>query len=203
MSFREGTVAGVRARFFRVSFTGELSYEINIPWGAASSVCEKLMSAGAAFGITPVGIDAWMLLRTEKGYLHVGSDTDGTTVPDDVGWGQVIRKSGDFIGKRSLTLQDNRRPDRPQFVGLEICAGDTPPVGAHLTAGSRKSGSEGYVTSSVFSPILRRSVALAMVRGGRGRLGERLDVIVNRKRVGQVRIAQLCAYDPEGARLHA
>jgi sarcosine oxidase subunit alpha len=203
MSFRQGSLGGVPARIFRVSFTGEASYEINVPTGEARRVWDKLMSVGEAHGITPVGIDAWMLLRTEKGYFHVGGDTDGTTVPADVGWERVIRKPGDFVGKRSLSLEGNCRSDRLQLVGLEPSAGETLPVGAHLSCRPRKAGSEGYVTSSGFSPALRRGVALAMVRGGRARLGESIDVIVDGSRVAEARISQACAYDPDGARLHA
>ncbi len=203
MSFRDGSVAGVPARIFRVSFTGEASYEINIATDAAVTVWLALMAAGAEVGITPVGIDAWMLLRTEKGYLHIGGETDGTTRPDDIGWGHVLKREGDFVGKRSLTLPDALRPERPQFVGLETVGSSAVlPIGAHLVKTPGAKISEGYVTSSGFSPILGRGVALGMVNAGRSRLGEILEVATGGV-TARVRITTPCAYDPEGGRLHA
>ncbi|MEI9984807.1 MAG: sarcosine oxidase subunit alpha family protein [Aliidongia sp.] len=202
MTFRDGAVAGVPARIFRVSFTGEASYEINVATDAAETVWQALMVAGAAAGITPVGIDAWMLLRTEKGYLHIGGETDGTTRPDDIGWGHVLKREQDFVGRRSLTLPDAVRPDRPQFVGLEVVGSSAVlPVGAHLVKAPGAKISEGYVTSSGFSPVLGRGVALGMVNAGRSRLGEILEVATGGM-TARVRITAPCAYDREGGRLH-
>jgi sarcosine oxidase subunit alpha len=99
MSFRVGEVAGLACRVLRVSFTGEVSYEINAPTSRAPELWDRLTAAGAAHGLEPVGVDAWMLLRTEKGYLHVGADTDGSTAPQDVGWGRVLKRDGDFVGR--------------------------------------------------------------------------------------------------------
>jgi sarcosine oxidase subunit alpha len=200
MTFRDGQVGGMAARIFRVSFTGEASYEINVPAGKALRLWDRLMTAGAAYGIVPIGIDAWMLLRTEKGYLHVGADTDGTTVPDDIGWGHVIRKKCDFVGKRSLSLPNNTRADRPQLVGIEALDGTVPPLGAHLVT-EGVSGSQGYITSSGFSPALGRGVALAMVHGGRARMGETLRLA--ERTAAKMRITKPGAYDTDGGRLHA
>ena len=120
MSVRDGVVAGVPARVFRVSYTGEVSYEVCVPTDRGQHVWQALAEAGQKDGIAPVGIDAWMLLRTEKGYLHVGSDTDGTTTPDDIGWGHIHRRADDFVGRRSLLRPANTRADRFQLVGLEV-----------------------------------------------------------------------------------
>jgi sarcosine oxidase subunit alpha len=202
MTFREGTVAGLKARVFRVSFTGEVSYEINVPAEQGGELWDRLMAAGRPFGIEPVGIDAWMLLRTEKGYLHIGGDTDGTTLPDDIGWSRIMKRSVDFIGRRSLTTPNAVRPDRHQFVGLDVVGSNQAlPIGAHLRGESVTSGSEGYVTSAGFSPTLGRGVALAMIRGGRAREGEIVNVMVNDQPV-KAKIVQPAAYDPKGELLN-
>jgi sarcosine oxidase, subunit alpha len=201
MSWREGHIAGVPVRICRVSFTGEMSFEITLPNAQASRLADHLMRAGQPSGIELVGLDAWLLLRTEKGFLHVGADTDGTTAPDDVGWGHVLKREHDFIGRRSLTRPDNLRTDRFQLVGLEPVAGAELPIGAHLRGAGMRSGSEGYITSSAFSPMLGRWVALAMVRSGRARQGEILRVLGDRPR--QAKIGPLGAYDISGERLRA
>lgn len=201
MAFAEGRVAGMPARVSRVSFTGEASFEVMVDWSRAGELWNRLSAAGAPHGLQPVGVDAWMLLRTEKGYLHVGGDTDGTTNALDVGWEHVLRRTGDFVGRRSLTRPSDLAADRLQFVGLASLDGTALPVGAHLTVpGAAAVSSEGYVTSSGRSPILGRGVALGMVRGGRGRLGEVLEA-----RTGngprRVRVTRPGDYDGEGVRL--
>jgi sarcosine oxidase subunit alpha len=200
MSFREGQVAGIATRVLRVSFTGEVSFEVNVPTSRAPEIWVALREAGAAHGLEPVGVDAWMLLRTEKGYLHVGADTDGSTAPPDVGWGRVLKREGDFVGRRSLTRPDNLRPDRLQFVGLEAEGAEALPIGAHVRGRSAEVPSDGYVTSSGFSPILGRGVALGMVRGGAARHGE-VVILACPDRERRARITAPGAYDPEGERL--
>ncbi len=201
LTFREGHVGGIPARVFRVSFTGEVTYEINVPASRGRELWEKLYAAGAFCGITPVGIDAWMLLRTEKGFLHVGADTDGTTVPDDVGWGHIMKRTQDFVGRRSLTLPDNVKSDRLQFVGLAALEPiKSFPVGAPVCKpGASKS--DGYVTSAGHSPILGQAVTLAMVRGGRARQGDMVDALVEGQRI-KARITPPGIYDPKGERVN-
>ena len=200
MRWREAELGGVPVRIFRVSYTGEATYEINVRPSHAAALWERLMQAGAAHGIAPIGIEAWLLLRLEKGYVHIGGDTDGTSVPDDIGWGHVLRRSDDFIGRRSLLRPENQRTDRHQFVGLEPVDSDELPCGAHLRAGGVNAGSEGYITSSAWSPTLQRWVALGMLRAGRKRHGEIVRVLAGR-RTGRTRIVSPCAYDPMGERL--
>jgi sarcosine oxidase subunit alpha len=200
MTLRGGSVADMPARVCRVSFTGEISYEINVAASRTSELWQRLMEAGAPHGLTAVGIDAWMLLRTEKGYVHVGADTDGTTVPDDIGWGHVLKRDRDFIGRRSLTLPAMSRADRLQFVGLEPLDGAELPVGSHLRGAGPGGGSEGYITSAGFSPALKRWVALAMLRSGRTRQGETVSVVAQGRNV-RARVTVPGAYDREGARL--
>jgi sarcosine oxidase subunit alpha len=200
MGWREGEVAGVAARVQRVSFTGELSYEVAIAPSRAKALWDLLMAAGRDHGIVPVGVDAWMILRTEKGYLHVGSDTDGTTSPLDIGWGHVLKKASDFVGRRSLLLPELQREDRHQFVGLSATDGGVLPVGAHVL--DVTGASDGYVTSSAFSPTLRRGVALGMVRAGRARMGEILT-IRTLSGLQKATVVEPCAFDPQGERLNA
>jgi sarcosine oxidase subunit alpha len=203
MQLREGTVAGLPARVARVSFTGEVSFEISVAGDATPLLWRRLLEAGAPHGLQPVGVEAWMHLRTEKGFIHVGADTDGATTALDVGWGHVLKRQGDFIGRRSLTRDADQQGDRFQFVGLEALDGHNKlPVGAHARKRGEGGSSEGYVTSSVVSTVLGRPVALAMVRGGRARMGEVLDLHVGER----VRPARVCApggYDPKGERLNA
>jgi len=202
MTFRDGAVAGLPARVVRASFTGEVSYEINVPADRTAELWDRLCDAGRAHGLTPVGIDAWMLLRTEKGFLHIGADTDGATSPADVGWGRVLKRRQDFIGRRSLTRPDNLRADRLQLVGLEVVgSNEALPIGAHLRGANVAEGSEGYVTSSGFSEALGRGVALGMVRGGCARMGEELQVVAGGPTGRRVRVAPPGAFDSKGERL--
>ncbi|HZF15292.1 MAG TPA: 2Fe-2S iron-sulfur cluster-binding protein [Steroidobacteraceae bacterium] len=196
---RAGSLDGIDCRIFRVSFSGELSYEINVPAGSATALWRKLLAAGAPHGIAPFGIEALMTMRIEKGYLHVGSDTDGTTVPDDVGFGAAVaKKRGDFIGRRSLSMPENVRQDRLQLVGLRALDAARPLVaGAHLA----EQGSIGYVTSACRSPTLGTSIGLGLLKRGRARMGERLRVFDN----GVESAAEVLSpmhYDPQGTRLH-
>ena len=204
MSFAEGQLGGIPTRIMRVSYTGEASYEINIPTDRTSELWSTLMTSGEEFGIAPVGIEAWMILRTEKGYLHLGSDTDGTTNILDVGWSHVLKKPVDFVGKRSLLRPDDQRSDRLQLVGLEVVEGSTPlPLGAHVVnpRPGETEPSDGYVSSSVFSPTLGRPVALARLRSGFSRKGEIIEVhtAAGRRRAC---VVEPVFYDPEGERLN-
>ncbi len=205
MAYREGRVAGVRARIERVSFSGELSYEIAVPWGYGAALWRALLREGRKFGITPFGIEALMTMRVEKGFLHVGSDTDGTTYPQDVGFGPAIgKKTGDFVGRRSTTRPEGRRDDRRQLVGLEVTDGGGPiAIGAHVLWVKDIEGNRtrGWVTSSVMSPTLKRPVAMGLVAGGVDRMGEAVRVW----HLGKVRPARIVEprfYDPEGAKLN-
>ena len=119
MTFREGVVAGVAARVCRVSFTGELSYEIHVPSWYGPFMWEAILAAGEMFGVTPYGTEAMHVLRAEKGFVIVGQDTDGTATPDDLGMGWIVNPSkGDFLGKRSLVRPDSVRSGRKQLVGI-------------------------------------------------------------------------------------
>lgn len=204
MSYRAGRVGGVPARVQRVSFTGELSYEVSVPWGYGAALWDAMMAAGAAHGITAFGVEALMTMRIEKGFLHVGSDTDGTTLPQDVGFGDVVRKkAGDFVGRRSIMRPDGLRDDRRQLVGLEVTDGKgVLNCGAHVLPADAKEphGTDGWVTSATHSPTLLRPLAMALVRQGQSRIGQAVrvwDCDIWR----EARIVDQRFYDPQGVRL--
>lgn len=206
MQFRQGRVCGVPARVLRASFTGEVTFEVSVPARYAQALFEAVHAAGLGHDITPYGIDALEILRCEKGYLHVGGDTDGSTNPLDVGWGRVIdKKAGDFIGRRSLQRPGDRRGDRLQFVGLEsVERGRVLPVGGHVVGEAPVRipvRSQGYVTSACLSPTLDKAIALGIVSAGMSRIGEQVFVFAK----GDVHAARIVApshYDPRGERLN-
>jgi sarcosine oxidase, subunit alpha len=209
LTFREtelgGPVAGVPARVARVSFSGELAYEVNVAGWYALAVWEAVMSAGADLGITPYGTETMHVLRAEKGYPIVGQDTDGTVTPHDLGLSWMVSKKKDFIGKRSLRRVDAVRPDRKHLVGLlPVDPGELLPEGAQLVAADadlsrRPVAMLGHVTSSYRSAALARTFALALVKGGRDRVGETLLVPLGDRTVA-VTVTAPVLYDPEGAR---
>lgn len=208
MSVREGHVAGVPARVFRVSFTGELSYEINVPASYGMSVWTAMMNAGEKYGITPYGTETMHVLRAEKGYIIVGQETDGTTTPQDLGMDWIVSKKKDFLGRRSFARQDNQRTDRKQLVGL---LPDDPkkvvPEGSQITAGRQERPPRGtrvpmigHVTSSYHSSNMNRSFALALVKGGRDKIGESVYIPLA-DGVVRAEITSPVFVDPEGAKV--
>ena len=181
MTVRDGTVAGMPARIARVSFTGELAYEINVEGWLGRPMWEAVMAAGEPFGVTPYGTEAMHLLRAEKGFVIVGQDTDGTVTPGDLGMSWIVRKDdSDFVGRRSLSRPDTMRPDRKQLVGLlPVDPEAWLPEGAQMVAPTSVGMAPpvpmlGHVTSSYRSPTLGRTFALAMVAGGRELIGTTL-----------------------------
>jgi sarcosine oxidase subunit alpha len=205
MSVREGRIAGVPTRLFRVSFSGELGFEINVPSGHGRAVWEAVHAAGEPFGITPYGTETMHVLRAEKGFIIVGQETDGTVTPDDAGYGGMIGKTKpDFVGKRSLSRPDMLKPDRKQLVGL--LATDAKIVleeGAQIVvdpAAPIPMTMLGHVTSSYWSETLKRGIALALVSGGRARKGSRLFVPMPDRAI-EVEVVDPVFVDKEGARL--
>jgi sarcosine oxidase subunit alpha len=197
MTMREADIAGIPARIFRISFSGELSYEINVPGDYGLALWQRLAEAGA----TPYGTEAMHVLRAEKGYFMIGHETDGSVTPLDLGLGRMIAANKDFLGKRSLSRGELARPDRKQLVGL---IPDDPktllPEGAALVGENREGAAiVGHVTSSYFGPRLDRHFALALVRGGRVRHGETVWAPLPGGTVA-ARLAPPVFYDPEGRR---
>lgn len=203
MAFARGTVAGVPYRIARVSFTGERSYEVSVPAGYGLALWRRLREIGARFDIEPYGVETLSALRAEKGYILIGADTDGTTLPSDLGIA-APKKAVDFVGRRSLSSPDALRADRRQLVGLRAEAPSLVlPVGAHafVEAGGA-TRSIGWVTSSAMSPTLGHSVALAMIERGRemAAAGAKIDIF-DRGRIMHATVTAPCFLDPDGARL--
>jgi sarcosine oxidase subunit alpha len=219
MSMREGVVAGIDARVFRISFTGELSFEINVPSRYGLAAWEAAMEAGRGHGITPYGTEAMHVLRAEKGFIIVGQETDGTVTPLDLGLERMVSGVTDFIGRRSLRRPAMIQPDRKQLVGLlpqqqakvlpegTQLVGDTMPAGGRLTPNAPQSQqasgnhlqSIGHITSSYFSLALGRAFALALVENGRARIG---STIYAASRSGTVPMAvtEPAFYEKQGSR---
>lgn len=207
MSVREGFVCGVPARLMRVSFTGELGYEVNVPADYGRAVWEALWEAGRELGITPYGTETMHVLRAEKGFIIVGQETDGTVTPDDVGLGGMVSKvKPDFVGKRSLARPDLVAGGRKQLVGLEtedpherldegaqIVLDPSAPVPVPML---------GHVTSSYFSPACGRTIALALVADGHARMGETIHV-TTMAGFARATIRDTVFVDAEGVRVHA
>jgi sarcosine oxidase subunit alpha len=202
LSMREGTLCGMLARIYRVSFTGELTYEINVPATQGAVLWEALMQAGGDT-LEPFGLDALMLLRLEKGFLHLGADTDGTSIPDDVGWGKVAaNKKGDYIGKRSLRLPEHLRSDRLQLIGLMGESAKPFVIGSHLRVKDSKNATDGWVTSAGTAVLSGEPIALAMVRSGRARIGETVVLYDDGAPVGRARVVNPPFYDSSGDRMN-
>jgi len=205
MSVAPGRICRVPMQLFRVSFTGELGYEINVPADYGRAVWEAVLEAGADHGITPYGTETMHVLRAEKGYIIVGQDADGTVTPDDVGldW-SIGRNKPDFLGKRSLQRPAMQASERRQLVGLQTLAPhQVLDEGAQIMEQSRvRQRPIGHVTSSYHSATLGRSIALALVQAGRARHGSTLYVPTLHGEL-PVRVTTPVFYDPDGKRLHA
>jgi sarcosine oxidase subunit alpha len=229
MTWRDTTLGGVPVRLARISFSGELAFEVYVsPWYAVA-VWQRLLEAGRGYGITPYGTETMHVLRAEKGYPIIGQDTDGTVTPQDLGLGWAVSKKPDFAGKRSFARAANQDPLRKQLVGLlpvdrltvlpegsqivefradgklpppPVRGGLGPPPQAARPAGSSPQEALpmlGHVTSSYRSAQLGRPFALALVKGGRSRIGDTLHVPVHDVLV-PVEVAGPVLVDSEGAR---
>jgi sarcosine oxidase subunit alpha len=202
LSVRVTRLLGAPARIYRVSFSGELTYEINVPASQGPKLWSALMEEGAKLGIAPYGIDALMHLRMEKGFLHIGSDTDGTTVPDDIGWGKpAAAKPSHYVGKRSLSLPENARADRLQLIGLEGVR-EALPVGAHLRLQGSDAPSDGWITSAGPLSTTRAPVGMAMLKAGRSRMGQVVNVFDQGRLITSAKVVSPLFYDPAGARMN-
>ena len=205
MSMQEGTIADVPGRVFRISFSGELCYEINIPAQYGRHVWEACMQAGEEFNITPYGTESMHVLRAEKGFIIVGQDTDGSVTPIDLGMNWIVSKTKDFIGKRSLSRSDCVRENRKELVGLKTeVSHQVIPEGAQLVADANLTEPPvpmiGHVTSSYFSSSLGYSIALALVKGGHSRMGQKIYAPLAD---GRTLVAEICSpvfYDTQGER---
>ncbi len=208
MTFREGIAGGLQARVFRISFNGELSYEINVPSWHGLEMWKAVIEAGKPHGLTPYGTETMHVARAEKGYIIIGQETDGTVTPQDVGLEWAVSKQKDFIGKRSFSRADTSRRDRKQLVGLlPQDKAFVAPEGSHLVASPARSTydpasgspSIGHITSSYFSPNLESAFALALIANGRALHGQTVYAVKGSD-LKPMKIVDPVFFDKEGKR---
>ena len=186
MDNKYADVAGIPARIARISFSGELAYEINVDAWYGDHIWKAVMDAGKEFGITPYGTETMHVLRAEKGYVILGQDTDLTQTPMDLGMDWIVSKKKDFIGKRSFSRSDTARAGRNQLVGfLPVDGSVVVPEGAYVVVAADANKPApvdqiGYVTSSYMSAELGRSFAMGMLANGQARHGEEVAVRIGK-----------------------
>jgi sarcosine oxidase subunit alpha len=205
MKMKSIKVCGVEARVFRISFTGELSFEINVPARYGKYVWDKVIEAGKKYNITPYGTETMHVLRAEKGFIIVGQDTDGSATPSDLNMDWIVsKKKEDFLGKRSFIRSDTAREDRKHLVGLLINDKKTVlPEGSHIVEEASKKPPmkmSGHITSSYFSPTLGYPIAMAMLKNGKNRHGETVLIPLMDGKIIEATITDSVFYDKEGVR---
>lgn len=170
---------GLEARLFRISFSGELAYELAVPAKFGNAIAGAVMEAGAPYGICAYGTEALGVLRIEKGHV-THAEINGTVTPADLGLGRMVSSKKDFVGRTMLRREGLAAHERQQLVGLKPAGADMRMrAGAHLLRlddAPSTSNDQGYVTSSCYSPNLGHHIALALLRGGSTRYGEHLRV---------------------------
>jgi sarcosine oxidase subunit alpha len=203
MGWKDSGVAGISARVHRISFTGELSFELAVPASRGRALWDALLEAGEEFGVMPYGTEAMHVMRAEKGFIMIGDETDGTVIPQDLGLDWAIsKKKADYIGKRAQEREHMADPNRWKLVGLETLDGEVLPDGAYATApghnanGQRKT--QGRVTSTYHSPTLGRGIAMGLVHRGPDRMGEVLGFPKLDGGIVKARIVDPVFYDKDG-----
>jgi sarcosine oxidase subunit alpha len=203
MGWADGEIGGVKARVYRISFSGELSYEIAVDAGCGAGFWEMLLEAGAEFGVMPYGTEALHIMRAEKGFIMIGDETDGTVIPQDLGlhWA-ISKKKEDFIGKRAQQRDHMIDPERWQLVGLETLDESVLPDGAYAVGGGENANGQremfGRVTSTYHSPTLNRGIAMGLVQRGPERMGEVITFGGEDNAMIEARIVDPVFFDPDG-----
>ncbi|TMV93195.1 sarcosine oxidase subunit alpha family protein [Thioclava sp. BHET1] len=203
MQWAEGTLGGFDARIFRISFSGELSYEIAVPASQGRALWDKLITEGESLCVMPYGTEALHVLRAEKGFIMIGDETDGTVIPQDLGLGWAIsKKKDDYLGKRAQQRSHMTDPSRWKLVGLETLDGRVLPDGALAPAeGFNTNGqrhTQGRVTSTYYSPTIGKGIAMALVLNGPDRMGEVLEFTGTGDTRISARIVDPVFYDKDG-----
>jgi methylglutamate dehydrogenase subunit C len=205
MAAGDAVIAGVQARLFRISFSGELAYEVSIPAGYALHVWEAILAAGNSFGIRPYGLDALNVLRIEKGHI-AGSELNGQTAAADLGLGKMLKRNGDFIGKVLAQRAGLADPMRPGLVGVyPVDRSNRLRNGAHLVSMAEPNRSQGFLTAACMaSEGPQEWIGLAMIEGGHRRIGEVLIATspIHNEAI-EVAIVSHHRLDPENARVKA
>jgi sarcosine oxidase, subunit alpha len=199
MGIRDAIVAGIPARICRVSFTGEVSFEISIWPRHAEAMWLRIMEAGEAFGIVPVGSETSHVLRVEKGFLSLGHEVDGTADPYDLGMGWIMsRNKTHAIGRRAVDIRRSSGKPRRELVGLvPESAGELVPEGAPITPNGARVASEGFVSACVWSVAKKQVIALGLLSDGRARIGETV-IVRDREKTIKATVTKPCFYDPKG-----
>jgi sarcosine oxidase subunit alpha len=203
MTWTDGNIGGIPCRAYRISFSGELSYEIAVPANQGLEFWEMLIEAGTEFGAMPYGTECLHVMRAEKGFIMIGDETDGTVIPQDLGLNWAIsKKKDDFLGKRAQQRSFMDNADRWQLVGLETLDGSVLEDGAYaISSGKNANGqknTQGRVTSTYYSPTLKKGIAMGLVHNGPSRMGE----VISFTNIGtspvQAKIVSQIFFDPEG-----
>ncbi|MBK8441002.1 MAG: sarcosine oxidase subunit alpha family protein [Rhodobacter sp.] len=208
MSFVDGHLAGIPARVHRISFSGELSYEIAVPAGQGLALWEALVAAGAAHGVMPYGTEAMHIMRAEKGFIMIGDETDGTVIPQDLGLDWAIsKKKEDYLGKRGQARTYLASPDRWKLAGFETLDGSVIADGAYILAeGVNANGQrnvQGRVTSTYFSPTLKKGIAMGLLRHAPDRIDEVVEFSVVGGGTVKARVVSPVFLDPKGEKQDA
>jgi sarcosine oxidase subunit alpha len=203
MTIREAEAGAIPVRLHRITFSGELAYELWTPSWYGLALWEAVIAAGEPLGITPYGTEAMHVLRAEKGYIICGQETDGTVTPQDLGMNWIVSKKKAFVGQRSHKRSDAMRPDRKQLVGLLPIEGNQLiPEGAQLVlqpGDAPPIKMVGHVTSSYRSATLGRTFALGMLQSGRARVGSTVYAPLNGKIV-EATVTEPIFYDKDNSR---
>ena len=207
MSMQHAHIGGLPARIFRISFTGELSYEINVKARHGLALWTVLMNAGKAFGLTPYGTEAMHVLRAEKGFIIVGQETDGSVTPHDLNMSWIVSEAKpDFIGKRALARGSMALDNRKQLVGLKTTDSQRViPEGAHAVLDPTQPMPMemlGQVTSSYYSPNVGGSISMAMLKGGRGLMGTKVYLPMLQGDVIEAEVVEPIFFDAKGERIN-
>ena len=203
MAWADGNIGGISCRAYRISFSGELSYEIALPANQGLQFWEMLIDAGTEFGAMPYGTECLHVMRAEKGFIMIGDETDGTVIPQDLGlsWA-VSKKKDDFLGKRAQQRSFMDNDNRWQLVGLETLDGSVLEDGAYaISSGKNANGqknTQGRITSTYYSPTLKKGIAMGLVHNGPSRVGE----VISFTKIGtspvEAKIVSPIFFDPEG-----
>ena len=205
MAFADGTLAGLPARVYRISFSGELSYEIAVPASFGAELWDMLVAAGADLGVMPYGTEAMHVMRAEKGFVMIGDETDGTVIPQDLNFGWAIsKKKADYLGKRGQERSYLSRADRWKLAGFETLDGSVIPDGAYIVAAGHNANgqrsTQGRVTSTYHSPTLQRGIAMGLIIGGLDRMGDVVEFNTVSGGTVAAKVVDPVFYDKEGAK---
>ena len=203
MEWKDGELGGFPVRAYRISFSGELSYEIAVPANLGRAFWDRLLEAGKEWDITPYGTEALHIMRAEKGFIMIGDETDGTVIPQDLGLNWAIsKKKDDYIGKRAQARSHMTDPTRWKLVGLETLDGSVLKDGAYAVAGGTNANgqrnTQGRVTSTYFSPTLGKGIAMGLVLNGPDRMGDIIAFTNSGEGYKEARIVDPVFFDPEG-----